>query len=126
MKKEKKKKENLIALKNRFHFQSSQHFQRRNIYFQNQMGKYDIQQQIRKDKDSILAKVKCICGLYLACVAYLPKNLRLILKPTNSAQIILHRVHFPIFSTILQTNSFLLFCPQFCPNPDTAGMVQFC
>lgn len=90
------------------------------------MGKYDIQQQIRKDKDSIWVKVKCICGFYQAYVAYLPKNLRLILKPTISVQFILHRVHIPSFSSILQTNSFLLFCSQFCSNPDTAGMVQFC
>lgn len=68
------------------------------------MGKYDIQQQIRKDKDSIWAKVKCICGLYQAYVAYLPKNLRLILEPTISVQFILLRVHIPSFSSILQTN----------------------
>lgn len=117
-----KKTGNLTALKTWFHCQSSQHFQSQNIYFQNKMGKYDIQQQIRKDKDSIWAKVKCICGLYQAYVSYLPRNLRLILKPTIPVQLILHRVHIPSFSSILQTNSFLLFCP----SPDRAGMVQFC
>lgn len=63
-----KKKGNLIALKTKLHFQSSQNFQSQNIYFQNKTVKYDIQQQIRKDKDSIWAKVKCICGLYQAYV----------------------------------------------------------
>lgn len=95
---------NLIALETKLYFQSSQHFQSQNIYFQNKMGKYDIQQQIRKDKDSIWAKVKRICGLYQAYVAYLPKNLRSILEPTISVQFILHRVHIPSFSSILQTN----------------------
>lgn len=68
------------------------------------MGMCDIQQQIRKDKDSIRAKVKCICGLYQAYVTYLPKNLRLILKPTISVQYELHRVHIPSFSIVLQSN----------------------
>lgn len=90
------------------------------------MGKYDIQQQIRTEKDSVWAPVKYICGLYQAYAAYLPKNLRLILTPAISVQFRLRRVHIPSFSSILQTNSFLLFCPQFCPNPDTAGIVQFC
>lgn len=27
---------------------------------------------------------------------------------------------------LLQTNSFLLYSLHFCPNPDRAGMVQFC
>lgn len=70
------------------------------------MGEYDIQQQIRKDKDTIWAKVKRICGLYQAYVTYLPKNLRLILKPTISLQFTLHRGHIPSFSIILQIRSF--------------------